>query len=95
MIMLCSIFVRRKTSKNSPKIAIQLVENIWDGKKIKQKIIRHFDTALNEDEAKILTRLALVYKAQLQEQSEQLKQKLKKSKNPKGAYWVILDIKNF
>jgi hypothetical protein len=34
---LCSMFVRRKTSKNSPKIAIQLVENIRNGKSIKQK----------------------------------------------------------
>ncbi len=32
------MFVRRKTSKNSPKIAIQLVESIRDGKKVKQKI---------------------------------------------------------
>lgn len=66
------MFVRRKTSKNSPKIAIQLVENIRDGKKVKQKIIRHFGTALNEDEAKVLTKLALIYKVQLQEQSAQL-----------------------
>jgi len=66
------MFVRRKTSKNSPKIAIQLVENIRDGKKVKQKIIRHFGTALDENEAKILTQLALVYKDRLQEQSAQL-----------------------
>ena len=66
------MFVRRKTSKNSPKIAIQLVENIRDGKKVKQKIIRHFGTALDENEAKVLTRLALIYKARLQEQSAQL-----------------------
>ncbi len=67
------MFVRRKTSKNSPKIAIQLVENIREGKKVKQKIIRHFGTALNEEEAKVLTRLALNYKDQLLRQSEQLK----------------------
>lgn len=66
------MFVRRKSSKNSPKITIQLVESIRVGKKVKQKIIRHFGTALNEDEARILTKLALVYKAQLQEQSAQL-----------------------
>jgi hypothetical protein len=54
------MFVRRKTTKNSPKIAIQLVENIRDGKSVKQKIIRHFGTALNEDEARILTKLAFL-----------------------------------
>ena len=67
------MFVRRKTSKNSPKIAIQLVESIRDGKKVKQKIIRHFGTALNEEEAKVLTRLALNYKDQLLRQSHQIK----------------------
>ena len=67
------MFVRRKTSKNSPKIAIQLVESVRDGKKVKQKIIRHFGTALNEEEAKVLTRLALNYKDQLLRQSHQLK----------------------
>ncbi len=66
------MFVIRKTSKNSPKIAIQLVENVRVGKKVKQKIIRHFGTALNEEEAKVLTRLALVYKEQLLKQSQQL-----------------------
>ena len=66
------MFVRRKTSKNSPKIAIQLVENIRVGKKVKQKIVRHFGTALDEEEAKVLTQLALVYKVRLQEQSKQL-----------------------
>ena len=67
------MFVRRKTSKNSPKIAIQLVESVRDGKKVKQKIIRHFGTALNEEEAKVLTRLAINYKDQLLRQSHQLK----------------------
>ena len=66
------MFVRRKTSKNSPKTAIQLVENVRVGKKVKQKIIRHFGTALNEEEAKALTRLALLYKEQLLKQSAQL-----------------------
>ena len=66
------MFVRRKTSKNSPKVAIQLVENVRVGKKIKQKIIRHFGTALSEEEAKVLTRLALVYKEELLKQSQQL-----------------------
>jgi len=66
------MFVRRKTSKNSPKIAIQLVENIRQGKKVKQRIIRHFGTALNEEEAQVLTKLALIYKASLQREAGQL-----------------------
>ncbi len=66
------MFVRKKTSKNSPKTAIQLVENVRIGKKVKQKIIRHFGTALNEEEAKVLIRLALLYKEQLLKQSAQL-----------------------
>lgn len=66
------MFVRKKTSKNSPKTAIQLVENIRVGKKVKQKIIRHFGTALNEEEVKVLTKLALIYKEQLLKNSAQL-----------------------
>jgi len=66
------MFVRRKTSKNSPKVAIQLVENVREGKKVKQKILRHFGTAMNEEEAQALIRLAHAYKAQLQKQSGQL-----------------------
>ena len=66
------MFVRKKISKNSPKTAIQLVENVRVGKKVKQRIIRHFGTAINEDEVRALTKLALIYKAQLQAQSGQL-----------------------
>ena len=98
------MFVRRKTSKNSPKVAIQLVENIREGKKVKQKIIRHFGTALNEDEVKILIRLALVYKAQLQKQSEQLNlfekntfdtiEKLVESSMAKQAERLDVNLKN-
>ena len=53
------MFVRKKTSKNFPKIVIQLVENIRDGEKVIQKIIRYLGTALDENEAKILTQLSL------------------------------------
>lgn len=66
------MFVRKKTSKNSQKTAIQLVENIRDGKKVKQKIIRHFGTALNEEEEKALTKLALIYKSELLKNSAQI-----------------------
>ena len=98
------MFIRRKTSKNSPKIAIQLVENIRDGKKVKQKIVRHFGTALNEDEAKVLTRLALVYKEQLLKQSAQLQlfegntfdtvEKLVKSSQAKQPERLDVNLKN-
>jgi hypothetical protein len=46
--------LRVKISPNSPKKAVQIVESIRDGKKVKQRIIRHVGTALTEDE---LTRL--------------------------------------
>ena len=35
---ICTMFVRRKTDKNSPKIAIQLVENIKVSKNVNRKI---------------------------------------------------------
>lgn len=62
------MFVRRKTTPLSNKIAIQLVESVREGNKVKQKIIRHFGFALNEEEAKALERIALKYKLELESQ---------------------------
>ena len=42
------MFVRIKTSPNSPKKAVQIVENFRDGNKVKQRIVRHVGTAFND-----------------------------------------------
>lgn len=60
------MFIRTKKSPNSPKIAVQLVENVRTGSKVHQKIIRHFGTALSEEEVEALKKLAIHYKAELE-----------------------------
>lgn len=64
------MFVRTKNTPNSPKTAVQLVENIRTGKTIKQKVIRHFGYALNPDEIIALKKIALRYKLELEEKSQ-------------------------
>lgn len=64
------MFIRTKRSPNSPKIAVQLVESIRTGKKVHQKIIRHFGNALNEQEVEALKKIAVHYMAELDNASE-------------------------
>ncbi len=64
------MFIREKTTPNSPKTAVQLVENIRQGNKVVQKVIRHFGYALNENEIEALKKLALRYKYELEHKEE-------------------------
>ncbi len=59
------MFVRLKTTPNSTKTAIQLVSNQRFGKKVKQKIIRHFGYAINDFEIEALKKIAEHYKEEL------------------------------
>ena len=63
---LCHMFIREKTTKLSDKTAIQLVESQRQGGKIKQKVVRHFGYATNEDEKQALRGLAHKYKTDLE-----------------------------
>ena len=60
------MFVRVKTTPNSPRKAVQLVESVRDGNTVRQKIVRHIGIALDEDELVKLKDLAEVVKAKLQ-----------------------------
>ena len=59
------MFVRVKTTPNSPRKSVQLVESIRDGKTVRQKIVRHIGIAQDEDELVKLKDLAEVVKAKL------------------------------
>jgi transposase len=59
------MFVRYKSTPNSDKTAVQLVENIRTGNKVKQKVVRHFGYALNEQEKEALKKLAQHYMLEL------------------------------
>ena len=60
------MFVRTKTTPNSLKTAVQLVENVRTGNKIKQTLVRHFGYALDDPEIQALKMLALKYKSDLE-----------------------------
>ena len=64
------MFVRVKTSKNSPKKAVQIVKAVRDGKKISQRIIRHVGTALDNEELVRLKELAEYIKATLETETQ-------------------------
>lgn len=63
------MYVRLKHTPNSSKTAVQLVETVRQGKSIKQKIVRHFGFALNEEEIEGLKKIAFRYKLELEEKS--------------------------
>ena len=60
------MFVRVKTTPNSPRKAVQLVESIRTGDKVRQKIVRHVGIARDEIELVRLKDLAEVVKAKLE-----------------------------
>ena len=60
------MFVRVKTTPNSPRKSVQIVASIRDGAKVKQKIIRHVGIAMDEQELAHLKELAQFIKAKLQ-----------------------------
>jgi len=64
------MFVREKKTPLSNKTAIQLVEAVREGNKIKQKILRHFGFAYNSEEIDALKNLALRYKLELENKSQ-------------------------
>lgn len=64
-----SMFIRIKKTPNSPKAAVQLVQTIREGKTIRQKMVRHFGYALNEEEIDGLKKLAERYKLELEQKN--------------------------
>ena len=58
--------MRVKTTPNSPRKAVQLVESVRDGNTVRQKIVRHIGIARDEDQLVKLKDLAEVIKAKLQ-----------------------------
>lgn len=64
------IFVRAKTTPNSPRKAVQVVHNVRDGDRVRQTIVRHFGTAETDDEVATLRRLAERYIERERERKE-------------------------
>ena len=66
------MFVRIKTTPNSTKTAVQIVESIRKGKTVTQKIVRHIGYAFDGDELEKLKLLAESIKTKLEEDGQQL-----------------------
>ncbi len=62
------MFVRVKTTPNSPRQSVQIVSSVRFGDKVKQKIVRHVGIAMDDDELAQLKILAEVIKAKIEAQ---------------------------
>ena len=66
------MFVRIKTTPNSPRRSVQLVEAVRDGGKVRQRIVRHVGVAMDEDELERLRQLGEYVKAKLEDERQPL-----------------------
>ena len=64
------MFVRIKSTPNSPRKSIQIVDSIRYGNKVRQKIIRHVGIAQDEDELLRLRELGEFIKAKLENENQ-------------------------
>lgn len=62
------MFIRVKSTPNSPRRSVQIVESIRDGNKIKQRIVRYVGIAMDDQELEKLKDLAELIKAKIQEE---------------------------
>ena len=66
------MFVRIKTTPNSPRKSVQIVNSVRNGDKVNQKIIRYVGIAMNDDELKKLKNLAESIKIKLEADCQEL-----------------------
>ena len=59
------MFIRVKTTPNSPRKSVQIVESFREGKKVRQRIVRHVGIAMDADEESALRQLAEHIKARM------------------------------
>ena len=64
------MFIRIKTTSNSPKRAVQIVSSYRDGKKVRQRILRHVGTALDDKELQSMRELAEHIKATMEQERQ-------------------------
>ena len=60
------MFVRVKSTPNSPRQSVQIVQSVRIGDKVKQKIVRYVGIAMDDDELAQLKELAEVVKAKME-----------------------------
>ena len=65
------MFIRIKTTPNSPRRSVQLVEGVRDGAKVRQRIVRHIGVAEDAGELDRLRKLGEYIKATLERKARQ------------------------
>lgn len=66
------MFIRVKTTPNSPRKSVQIVESVRKGNKVSQKIVRYVGIAMDDDELEKLKSLAESIKVKLEAENQQL-----------------------
>jgi transposase len=66
------MYIRIKTTPNSPRKSVQIVESARDGDKVRQKIVRYVGIAMDDDELRRLIDLAEHIKVKLESEGPQL-----------------------
>ena len=64
------MFIRIKSTPNSPRKSVQIVASVRDGNKVRQKIMRHVSVAQNDAELAQLKELAEFIKTQMEEEHQ-------------------------
>ena len=64
------MFIRIKSTPNSPRKSVQIVASVRDGNKVRQKIMRHVGVAQNDEELAQLKELAEFIKTQMEEEHQ-------------------------
>ena len=64
------MFMRIKSTPNSPRKSVQIVASVRDGNKVRQKIMRHVGVAQNDAELAQLKELAEFIKTQMEEEHQ-------------------------
>ncbi len=69
MLQILTMFVRIKTTPNSPRKSVQICESVREGDKVRQRIVRYVGIALDDKEQEALIQLARQIIVKLKEES--------------------------
>lgn len=64
------MYIRIKSTPNSPRKSVQIVESVRDGDKVRQKIVRYVGIAMDDDELQRMLDLAEHVKAKLESEHQ-------------------------
>lgn len=95
------MFVRVKTTPNSPRKSVQIVESVRDGTKIKQRIVRYVGIAMDDQELKKMIELAEHIKSKIEHEhiptlfgAEEMAEQAIKAKNTQSDENLNVNLKN-